>query len=115
MIHIINGSGNIQVDFSNYNDWADKVIFLEKGQYIKFLSDDFVVRIIEFPDEFRFRSKDVRILFKHLISLGYINYSDCQDCQKFLDSSVFIRSKLLLMVATSLFEFMGIFIRFHYD
>lgn len=89
LIHILSGRGNIQVDFENYADWKDKAIYLEKGQYIKFLSDDFIVRKIEFPDEAMFRNKDVRVLFKHLISLGYIDFSECADCQNFLNSSVF--------------------------
>jgi len=89
LIHILHGSGNIQVDFENYFDWQDKAIYLEKGQYIKFLSDDFEVRKIEFPDETMFRNKDVRVLFKHLISLGYIDFAECSDCKNFLDKSVF--------------------------
>ncbi len=89
MVHILEGTGNIQVDFKNYNDWKDKAIYLEKGQYIKFLSDDFVVRFIDFPDEILFESKDVRILFKHLISLGYINFNECKDCEVFLKNTVF--------------------------
>ncbi|MEL6810516.1 MAG: helix-turn-helix domain-containing protein [Bacteroidota bacterium] len=89
LVLILGGSGDIQVDFKNYNNWQDKAIYLEKGQYIKFLSNDFIVRFIEFPDEIMFRSKDVRILFKHLISLGYINYNECEECQAFLEESVF--------------------------
>ncbi len=89
LVHILKGSGNIQVDFKNYDDWEDKAIFLEKGQYIKFTSDDFVVRFIDFPDEILFKSKDVRILFKHLISLGYINFSECEDCKMFVNKTVF--------------------------
>ena len=89
LVHILDGSGSIQVDFKNYNDWEDKAIFLEKGQYIKFMSDDFVVRFIDFPDEILFKSKDVRILFKHLISLGYINFKECEDCQTFINKTVF--------------------------
>lgn len=89
MIHILEGTGNIQVDFKSYDDWKDKAIYLEKGQYIKFLSDDFVVRFIDFSDEILFESKDVRILFKHLISLGYINFNECKDCQAFLDNTIF--------------------------
>lgn len=89
LVHILEGSGNIQVDFKNYHDWDDKAIYLEKGQYIKFLSDDFVVRFIHFPDEIIFKSKDVRILFKHLISLGYINFNECEDCKTFLNTMVF--------------------------
>ena len=89
LVHILEGSGNIQVDFKSYTDWEDKAIFLEKGQYIKFMSDDFVVRFIEFPDDILFQSKDVRILFKHLISLGYIDFNACEDCQSFLGKTVF--------------------------
>ncbi len=89
LVHILKGSGAIQVDFKFYSDWDDKIIYLEKGQYIKFLSEDFLVRFITFPDEILFKSKDVRILFKHLVSLGYINYSECEDCQSFLEKTVF--------------------------
>ena len=89
LVHILEGSGVIQVDFKNYSNWNDKVIYLNKGQYIKFISDDFLVRFIEFPDEIMFKSKDVRVLFKHLVSLGYINFEECEDCRKFLSTTVF--------------------------
>ncbi len=89
LIHILSGRGNIQVDFENYFDWQDRAIYLEKGQYIKFLSDDFIVRKIEFPNETVFRNKEVRVLFKHLISLGYIDFEECTECQRFLDTSLF--------------------------
>ena len=90
LIHILSGSGSIQVDFNNYYDWQEKGIFLEKGQYIKFLSDSFLVRKIEFSDESKFYDKEVRVLFKHLISLGYIDLEECEDCKKFLSESVLI-------------------------
>ncbi|MFT5821948.1 MAG: AraC-like DNA-binding protein [Crocinitomix sp.] len=89
LIHVLSGHGIIQVDFKNYADWQDKAIYLEKGQYIKFLSDDFVVRKIEFPNEMVFRNKEVRVLFKHLISLGYIDFKACEDCQRFIGNGVF--------------------------
>lgn len=92
LIHILSGNGSIQVDFNNYFDWQDKAVYLEKGQYIKFISDDFVVRKIEFPDEIIFKNTDVRVLFKHLISLGYINFNECSDCQKFLSNTIFSNS-----------------------
>ncbi len=88
LIHILSGNGSIQVDFKNYFDWQEKAIFLEKGQYIKFLSDDFVVRRIQFSDESKFYNDDVRVLFKHLISLGYINLMECEDCLAFLSQSM---------------------------
>lgn len=90
LIHILSGSGSIQVDFKNYFDWQEKAIFLEKGQYIKFLSDDFVVRRIEFSDEARFYNNEVRVLFKHLISLGYIDLMECEECQTFLSQSMLL-------------------------
>ena len=68
LIHILSGNGSMQVDFKNYFDWQDKAIFLEKGQYIKFLSEDFIVHKIEFPDKTNFNNKEIRVLFKHLIS-----------------------------------------------
>lgn len=89
LFQILSGRGSIQVDFKNYFDWQDKAIYLENGQYIKFLSDDFEVRKIEFPNEAIFRNKEVRVLFKHLISLGYINFKECEDCKKYLDKTVF--------------------------
>ena len=89
LFHILEGNGGIQVDFVDYHDWRDKLIFLEKGQYIKFLAEDFVVRQIEFSDEIMFRNQDVRVLFKHLISLGYIHFDECEPCQQFLSSTVF--------------------------
>ncbi len=89
LLHILGGSGGIEVDFKVHHDWRDKLIFLDKGQYIKFLSDNFVVRRIEFEDENIFRNQEVRVLFKHLVSLGYINFSDCENCQKYLNGTVF--------------------------
>ena len=87
LIHILSGKGSIQVDFKNYFDWQEKAIFLEKGQYIKFLSDDFTVRRIEFSNESKFYDKDVRVLFKHLISLGYIDLLECEECKSFLSET----------------------------
>lgn len=88
MYHILEGQGGIEVDFNSYHNWQDKLIFLSKGQYIKFLSDSFVVRRIEFKDEEFFRNKDVRVLFKHLVALGYINFNECESCQKYLGNTV---------------------------
>lgn len=87
LIHILSGKGSIQVDFKNYFDWQEKAIFLEKGQYIKFLSDDFTVRRIEFANDSKFYDKEIRVLFKHLISLGYIDLLECKDCNTFLSES----------------------------
>lgn len=87
LIHVLSGKGGIQVDFKNYFDWHEKAIFLEKGQYIKFMSDDFTVRKIEFANESKFYNKEVRVLFKHLISLGYIDLLECEDCSTFLSES----------------------------
>ncbi|MTI87598.1 MAG: helix-turn-helix domain-containing protein [Balneolaceae bacterium] len=100
MLHVLDGSGGIQVDFQNYFDWSDKIIFLEKGQYIKFLSDDFVVRKIEFREEDIFHNKDVRVLFKHLVSLGYINFQDCEECQKYLDDTVLLEHKDIVDISS---------------
>jgi AraC-like DNA-binding protein len=88
LLHVLSGNGGVQVDFNNYFDWQNKGIFLEKGQYIKFLSDDFVVRKIEFSDDSKFYNKEVRVLFKHLISLGYIDLEECSECKAFLSDSV---------------------------
>ena len=101
LIHILSGAGSIQVDFNNYYDWQEKAIFLEKGQYIKFLSDTFLVRKIEFSDENKFHNKEVRVLFKHLISLGYIDLEECDDCKKFLSESVLIEDSSASIIDVS--------------
>ncbi|MGB1296601.1 MAG: helix-turn-helix domain-containing protein [Flavobacteriales bacterium] len=87
LIHILTGMGSIQVDFKNYYDWQEKAIFLEKGQYIKFLSSDFTVRKIEFSNPNKFYDSEVRVLFKHLISLGYIDLLECEECNTFLSET----------------------------
>jgi len=92
LFHILSGHGRVQVDFKNYQDLSDKAIYLEKGQYIKFLSDDFVVRKIEFANEERFRNPDTRVLFKHLIAVGYIDVMECEDCQRYLENSALSNS-----------------------
>ena len=89
MYHILEGTGNVEVDFNAYHDWGDKLIFLDKGQYIKFTSGNFIVRKIEFKDEQVFHNNEVRVLFKHLVSLGYINFNECEDCKTYLNQSVF--------------------------
>ncbi len=89
LFHILNGKGGIEVDFKTYYDWEDKAIYLEKGQYIKFLSEDFIVRKIEFPSQEKFQNQEVRVLFKHLISLGYINLMECEECHRYLSKTAF--------------------------
>lgn len=92
LIHVISGKGGIQVDFKNYFDWQEKAIFLEKGQYIKFLADDFTVRWINFSSVDKFKNSEVRVLFKHLISLGYIDLLECTECSSFLSESILTQS-----------------------
>ena len=91
----------IQVDFKNYADWDDKLIFLDKGQYIKFLSESYVVRKIVFDDKLIFQNPNVRVLFKHLVSLGYINYDDCDDCRKYLESTILSASRHIIDVSVN--------------
>ncbi|WP_442266907.1 helix-turn-helix domain-containing protein [Tenacibaculum sp. ZS6-P6] len=99
LFHIMEGQGTIQVDFKNYLNWDDKLIFLEKGQYIKFSSDSFTVRKIEFDNQVLFESQDVRILFKHLVSLGYIDYLECKDCQEYLQNTIFSSPKDIIDIS----------------
>lgn len=101
LFHVLDGHGTIEVDFKNYANWQDKLIYLDKGQYIKFLSDNFIVRRIEFEDPEMFKNKNVRVLFKHLLSLGYINFTECIDCQRFLDDTLFEESKEAIIDVSS--------------
>lgn len=82
LFFVVSGSGGLQVDFENYYGWDNKAIFLEKGQYIKFLSDDFEVEKMEFPDNGVLNDKTARVLFKHLVSLGHIDFSSDASRQK---------------------------------
>lgn len=99
LLHILEGNGAIEVDFKNYLNWDDKLIFLEKGQYIKFSSDLFLVRKINFENNDLHSNNDVRILFKHLISLGYIDYLDCKDCQKYLSNTLLSSPKDIIDIS----------------
>lgn len=101
LIHILSGRGSIQVGFKNYHDWKQKAIFLEKGQYIRFLSDDFVVRRIEFDNESSFYNNEVRVLFKHLVSIGYIDLMECDACQSFLSESMTVENTADIMDISS--------------
>lgn len=89
LYQVLSGHGSIEVDFKNYFDWADKIIYLNKGQYIKFSTDNFIIRKITFADEDVFKSTEFRVLFKHLVSLGYIDFAACTDCQRYLNQAVF--------------------------
>ncbi len=84
LLYILSGKGRIQVDFKNYFNWNEKAIFLGKGQYIKFLSEDFVVRRIEFDDQSEICAQKARVLFKHLISLGYVDLAESDAYTTFL-------------------------------
>ncbi|MDY8135887.1 AraC family transcriptional regulator [Aquimarina sp. 2201CG5-10] len=84
LVHILQGTGNIQIDFKNYYDWKDRAIYLSKGQYIKFMSDDFVVQFFDFAPDTISKSEDSRVLFKHLISFGYINLNSLETNHLFL-------------------------------
>lgn len=85
-LFIQSGVGLVEVDFQNYSDYHQKAIFLSKGQYIKFLSDDFKIVKIEFDDGLVYHSKEFRVLFKHLIALGYIDLNNCMQCQDLIET-----------------------------
>ncbi|WP_430908146.1 helix-turn-helix domain-containing protein [Maribacter sp. 2-571] len=101
LFHIISGTGSIQVDFKNYFDWQEKAIFLEKGQYIKFLSDNFRVRKIEFSDQGKLHASEFRVLFKHLVSLGYIDLPECTECSSFLSERLSANTATDIMTVAS--------------
>jgi len=99
LFQMLEGKGGIQVDFNNYWDWDDKLIFLEQGQYIRFLSDSFVVRKISFDLLSIAESIETRVLFKHLVSLGSINYRECEDCQRYFTHTLPISPEGILDVS----------------
>lgn len=75
MLWIKSGYGSIEVDFKKYTDFQDRLLFLSPGQPIKFTFGDFELALLEFPPDFVLQSKDYRVLFKHLIALGYVDLS----------------------------------------
>ena len=74
-LFIAAGSGILQVDFRNYNLDAGKAIFLSPGQYFQLLHGNFEIDHIEFPGDEITQTENARYLFKHLVSLGYIDIS----------------------------------------
>ena len=76
LVWIKSGTGLIEVDFKTYTDFDDRLIFLSPGQYIKFVFGEFEVGKIEFPESCVSNSPDFRVLFKHLVSLGYIQFTE---------------------------------------
>ena len=73
LFYVEAGSGSIEVDFRSYPDWHDKLIFLEKGQYIRFMSPSFITQKLTFEDSTILSNQEGRVLFKHLISLGFVH------------------------------------------
>ena len=66
------GSGIFQVDFRDYHAFQNRAIFLECGQYIRLIEGDLTFQVIHFPEDLVLSAADSRFLFKHLVSLGYI-------------------------------------------
>ena len=66
-------SGSFQIDFRNYSFFRHRAIFLENGQYFRPLGKPFSATVVSLPAESVARHGDARLLFKHLVSLGYID------------------------------------------
>ncbi len=75
-IWVKSGSGLLEVDFRTYRDFENRLIFLSPGQSVRFPAGEFELALLEFPDAFVSESRDYRVLFKHLVSLGYVEFSD---------------------------------------
>lgn len=73
LMWIQTGTGVIEVDFKPYSRLEDRFIFLAPHQPIRFVFGTFDVNILEFPENTATRCQDYRVLFKHLLSLGYID------------------------------------------
>jgi len=76
LLWIKSGSGLVEVDFKSYSELEDRLIFLSPHQPVKFVFGQFEVALLEFPNAFVSKSRDYRVLFKHLIALGYIEFSE---------------------------------------
>jgi AraC-like DNA-binding protein len=69
------GEGTFQVDFKNYHYTANKAIFLSPGQYFQLLSGSFSITLYEFSDDSITQIHNSRFLFKHLMSIGHIDFT----------------------------------------
>lgn len=76
LLVIERGEGLFQVDFKNYNYTHGKAIFLAPQQYFQLLAGSFQIKVYEFPTDSVRHVADSRVLFKHLVSLGYISIND---------------------------------------
>ena len=74
LLWVKSGQGLIEVDFKIYSDFENKFIFLSPHQNIKFLFGNFEIALLQFPNHLALKSQDYRVLFKHLISLGYVEF-----------------------------------------
>ncbi|MGB0166662.1 MAG: helix-turn-helix domain-containing protein [Luteibaculum sp.] len=86
--HFLRGNGAFSVDFNPYCNYENRIIYLEPGQVVQFKVDGFVVREIQLPQKDIFSNQNFRVLFKHLISLGYIDFEECADCKRYLDENI---------------------------
>lgn len=75
LIVLTAGTGVLEVDFRNYTMMAGKAIFLSPGQYFRKISGDLEMSIYPFEGDGVGQVKQSRYLFKHLVSLGYIDVS----------------------------------------
>jgi len=70
---LLEGQGLFQIDFRNYSFSAGKALFIAPGQYFQLLAGQFTIRVIELPVEKVSETFNSRYLFKHLVSLGYVD------------------------------------------
>ena len=100
VFHILKGVGSLEIDFQKYFNWDDKLIYLERGQYIKFLAPNFLVQKVEFPSQMIRATKSARVLFKHITSVSSVCYGACKPCQQVLtEDSISSNRKSLLEVS----------------
>lgn len=92
LISFTQGTGTFEVDFATYTYRSGMAIFLSPGQYFRLIQGDLKMTIHEFPSEVIESFPTARYLFKHLVSLGYINEPHLErgteDEQELLASSV---------------------------
>lgn len=80
------GLGIFQVDFKNYNFPSGKTIFLSPGQYFQLLSGQYTIARIDFPNFSIQQTQNSRYLFKHLVSLGYVDLNQNPQGLHFFDT-----------------------------
>ncbi|MEZ5018343.1 MAG: helix-turn-helix domain-containing protein [Flavipsychrobacter sp.] len=94
LLFIREGDGLFQIDFKNYGYSSGKAIFLSPGQYFQLLSGHFRIEVLDFPANSVQQVVNSRLLFKHLVSVGYVKVNDFEQLETKQSSVVLLSNAI---------------------